>query len=239
MKIATQHEIVSTVNDQVKQTVEFFVSEGWVPEDWIPSVRIDFLLYRNRSRGGGGGRYDRTFVSLETSRFLDVKHDWFKEYTRFEKDPEIGSIFGDRILSIRCMVVHEVCHALQYSEHAFKVGKMIGVTAFKHYKGHKLFWQTIYRLTRRALINPKDTLQIDPKASKAKVEKPYTSPLPPLKRKAAYMEIGRQACRGLNRQEIIDHLVGQHGMNKSTAAVYVSQAGAGRGTRPRKAKVEA
>lgn len=235
MKIDTQHEIVTIVNDQVRKTVKFFAAEGWVDEDWIPSVRIDFLVYRRRSWGGRGGS-GKDFISLETSTFLDESVDSFPEYPRFAADPEIGSVFGDRDRAIRTLVVHEMAHALQYSKYSRKVAEMLKVT--EGFKGHKEFWRAIYRLTRRALVNPADTPQFNP-AKKVKEEKPYTSPLPPLKRKDAFEKIRKALAEGQTAKEIIEFLVAQHGMKKSTAAVYVSQAGPGAGTRQRKLKIKA
>ncbi len=234
MKIDTQHEIVVLHNDQVRETVKFWVSEGWVDEDWIPSVRIDFLVYRSRSRGGRGS-YGKDFISMETSRFLNEAVDSFEEYPRFAQDPEIGSVFGDRERAIRTRVIHEMCHALQYSKYRRKVAEKLGIT--KGFNGHKEFWRAIYRLTRRALVNPKDTPQFNP-GVKPKVEKPHTSPLPPLKRAEATEVIAKMFSEGKTAKEIIEFLTTQHGMKKSTAAVYVSQAGPGAGSRPRKAKIK-
>lgn len=227
MKITAQHEIVSIVNDQVKETVEFWAREGWVSEEWIPSVRIDFLIYRSRSRGGRGG-YGKDFISLETSRYLDGTLTGFKEYKRFEKDPEIGDVVDDRPRAIRTMVIHELCHALQYSKFSRAVAKMIGVEDPTQKKGHKLLWQTMYRLTRRALVNPQDTPQIDATAKKdKKVEvephNVYASLKAPLKRKEAYEEIKKLLVIGYTRKQARAYLTVVHGMNQSTATVYVSQ----------------
>lgn len=231
-----QHEVVSTINDGVKEIVEFFINEGWVPEDYIPSVRIDFLLYRRRSRGGRSS-YDRSFVSLETSRFLDPNWDFFSEYKRFENDPEIGTVTGDRIRAIKTMVAHELCHAVQFGPYARRAAQKIGFTDRSQMKGHKMFWQTLYRLTRRALLNPSDTPQINPGEKK---EMKYTSPLPPLKRKDAIKEIQRLANdEGMSRDKILLELMVMRGMKRSTCQVYISQAGPGVGTRPRKAKIKA
>lgn len=227
MKITTQHEIVTIVNDQVRETVEFFIKQGWVDEDWIPSVRIDFLVYRSRSRGGRGG-YGKDFISLETSRFLNPELTSFKEYKRFENDPEIGDVVDDRERAIRTMVAHELGHALQFSrKYSARVAKMLGIEEPSQAKGHKLLWQTIYRLTRRALLNPKDTPQFDFAAPQAKAEAEphnvYKSLKAPLKRKAAYEEIKKLLKAGNTRKMVVAYLTVIHGMNKSTATVYTSQ----------------
>ncbi len=224
----TQFEIIEIMNGQVRETTEFFVKEGWVPEGWVPLVRIDFLKYRTTS---WGGRKGWSFVSLEEHGFLKDEVNSFIEYKRFQKDPEIGNVVDDKVRAIRTMVIHEMAHAAQYATN--DIGKKLGIPMESQRKGHKLLWQTIYRLTRRALVNPKETPQIVAVAKRVskKALKPFVSPKAPLKRREAYREIARLAYRGRNRVEIIDHLNEVHGMKKTTAAVYVSQSGPNAGKR--------
>lgn len=209
-------QIATLVHNTVHECNEFFVTQGWATKGWTPMVRISFSQHRNRS--WGGRRHGRPFISLALRRFVGQDKADFNEYPSFRHDSEIGSVQGNTIKAIKALVVHEMCHAIQYSApaQAFATGGIVT----NDVKGHGTLWKTAYRLARNALVNHDNhTLPVTTKAPvQAKAVKAEATNT--MKRQEALEWIRNLKSAGVTNRTIIEMLVDKYSFKRTTATTY-------------------
>jgi hypothetical protein len=208
-------ELNEIVKQAVAECTDFFKAQGWVPDDWCIRVTTDFSPRRNRS--WGGTRHRVPFISLALHRFTGTNVASFHEYRSFQHDPEIGSVNNNTINAVRATVAHEACHAVQHSctTHAS--------AAIGEYdsSGHGAMWKEMYRRTRRALglVRP-TTGMTEVKRVKRVIATPTQNNTSMIKRPEAMRIIASLKHTGHSNRTIIDVLVNQHGLKKTTATTY-------------------
>lgn len=203
-------EIQALVNATVKECTKLFKDNGWADRSWGVDVRMSFSSHRNRS--WGGMRRGRPFISLALLRYVGRVNADFIEYKSFNRDREIGSVMGDTTTAIRALVMHEMCHAIQYTG-TNQMAASVGATGFGDRSGHGNLWKNLYRATRNALLG-----------QPAKIEPTYiTTPVVTtntIQRGEALRLIRRWITAGVTKRNIINCLVCDYGFKKTTATTY-------------------
>lgn len=213
----TAGQVSAIVDQTVEQCTELFKSQGWASITWKADVKKAFSGRRNRS--WGGRRNGSPFISLALIRYVGRSSEQsFIEYKSFQQDPEIGNVLDNTVNAIRALVIHEMCHAIQYTgsdKMAASAGiKSLGWTGDA--VGHGQLWKTLYRITRNALLN-KDVKVVEVSEIKeVEVARTHTMSRP----NALYLIRSRKAA-GVANKDIIAELVNRHGYKKTTATTYV------------------
>ena len=209
-------DIQALVMQTVKECTTLFKDKGWAPASWNARIKIDFGARRNRS--WGGVRRGVPFISLALSRFVGTDVADFQEYRSFAHDREIGSIKGNTINAVRALVIHEMCHAIQYSG-TNQMASSVGATGFGDRAGHGLLWKNLYRIARNTLMGKPvtiDTTNVAP-VKTVKVEEPARNTI---KRSEALQLIASWKRRGYANTDIIFKLIVEYGFKKTTATTY-------------------
>ena len=208
----TPDQISSLVLSTAEQCRQFFVDRGWVSPTWKPQVKISFSLKRKRS--WGGSRYGVPFVSLALNRFVGRDRASLYEYRSFAADPVIGSVLNDTERAVRALVMHEMCHAVQYSGGPEVRRQMAAQSAadVNSHVGHGAVWKNLYRATRSELMDKTPTPTVELTA----IATSHT-----LTRQQALRLIASRKADQIPNKQIIAELVNRYGYKKSTATTYV------------------
>lgn len=231
-----ESEIRAIVAETVATSIKFFIERGWVDKGWSPDVKLNFTPRGRRS--WGGVKWDRRsgsvipFVKLSLGHLVNVPNGWHVEYRSFANDTDIGTVKGDSIKAIRALVVHEMCHAVQYSGKVRAEGSAMRGRSDQN--GHGALWKNLYRECRRNLVNdfgtfvykvPSVTPEVTVKNKETKVKAaPRKNQKNVLSRDEAYARIRDWFACGMTRKQIIDRFVQVYGYKKGTATTYSYEA---------------
>lgn len=213
-------EIEAVVDQTVAECKAFFLKNGWVDSKWTVDVKTSFSGRRNRS--WGGMKRGRSFISLALSGYMiNSATKTFPEYRSFAHDKEIGTYVGSVANCLRALIIHEMCHAIQFTGSAASAFKMKGEDT----RGHGALWKTLYRQTRNTLLNYRNEANIPvvktatPKAKPVKkiVDRQQNA----MGRQEALMYIRSMINRGFTKSEVINLLVTKFDYKKTTATTYV------------------
>lgn len=207
-----EREIRALVKDTVKECREFFRQQGWCSAIWDVKVQMSFSGRRKASYGGV--RRGSPFISLVLHPYVNKHNANFYEYRSFQHDDEIGNIEGNTQKAVRALVVHEMSHALQYSGAKDVIAASMNISSEVSVRGHGVFWKSIYRAARNALVNDDTTKAIK------KPAKIVSAPAHTMKRSAALAFIRDLKNQRWTNREIISCLVRHHYFKKTTATTY-------------------
>lgn len=207
-----EREMRNLVKDTVKECREFFRQQGWCSAIW--DVKVEMSFSGRRKSSYGGVRRGIPFISLVLHPYVNKHYANFYEYRSFQYDKEIGNIEGNTEKAVRALVVHEMSHALQYSGAKDVIAASMNISSEVSVRGHGVFWKSIYRAARNALVNDETTRSIK------KPAKVVTTPTHTMKRSAALSMIARLKRQDWSNKEIIYFLVTHHFFKKTTATTY-------------------
>lgn len=228
-------QIEQLVKTTVTDCTEFFIERGWVNKDWVCRVEIlDTKSYRTPSRGGIVN--GRPMIQLNLRPYINMKYGTLNEYASFARHPDIGTVDGSARQAVMALVMHELSHALQYSFLIFNRYKQnmflkrhygtIGHNAIEQFgteklassaRGHGALWKHIYKTLRDQFLNSEFNM---PNVNTPK--RPQTNITP--SRADALKIIRDYLARDVKRSVIINKLVVEYGMKKTTASTYTYSA---------------
>lgn len=211
------NQIQAIINEAVEDCTKHFKARGWASDNWKCDVRVDFSNSRNRS--WGGQRRGRPFISLAVGHYVGRDNADFIEYKSFRADSQIGSVKGNTARAIKALVIHEMCHAIQFSG-TDRMSASFGVDKYsKDSRGHGYLWKSLYRISRSALLNS-STVNV-PAPIAQSVQSPIAQPAgATMKRSDALEWIRESKRRGHSNKTIINTLVVVHNFKKTTATTY-------------------